>query len=875
MSQYSAEFGRGGGGIVNMSLKSGTNQVHGFVYDYLQNDVLNARAYNFTGKDQPVLPLHRNQFGAGAGGPILKNRLFWFGNWEGLRYSTSTLGQYTVPTAAEKAGDFSNAGFSIYDPATAAPNPANPSQIIRQQFPGNMIPTNRIDRAGSGLLSYYPDPNYISPTPGVLTNYLLNVPSTQTGNSYVGKIDANLSSTNTISGHYVQQLLHYGSSNMAPAVTGTTTSENGINTGITYTHIFSPRLLNAARVSYNRFVLPGSVNNNTNIMNQYNIPGWPTSSYANGFPTISIANISALSYSREIPWVAIPFKLTENTYQYLDTVSWQVGRHAFNFGVELDHLRMDEYSARSGGGGPSISGAYTTQVVGGPVSSPRNGVADMLLGDVSSFTARYQFSPGAAMKTYRLSEFIQDDWRLTPSLTINLGLRYDIFAPYHEEHDRMQNFDLATGTVLIPSTARSFTEVAFGFPNGDLPANWRYVPPNQVYTKTNFSDVSPRLGFAYAINPKVTFRGAFGIFYGATEGNDFVNAGLAYIDFSPSATIATPLTFKQGLPSGGIAKTVSSNAYAPYYAPTNRPDPYSAKYNVDVQWSPHASILFDIGYDGAISPHFPTLVPGNTPLTPGPGTLQTRQLYPNFGFFWQYLPVDNTNYNGLVVSATANSIGGLYLKSAFTFSKALGYDTGGDETLVTPHNIRYDYGPNDYDITNRWVTSAVYRIPVPASFGCVTRSLLGGWQGSGSFTMESGFPFTPTDSGAVLNLGSLGGSGNRPNVVPHTSFSPSHRSIYNWFNTAAFQNPTPYTFGNAGKNMLRGPGLIDLDFALQKRFALPWEGNGVIFRIETTNVFNHPNWGTPASNFSASNFGIIQSTQSSMRILQAVLRYEF
>ncbi len=151
-------------------------------------------------------------------------------------------------------------------------------------------------------------------------------------------------------------------------------------------------------------MLPGVVNDNQNFMNQYNIPGWPTDSYAIGSPTLNIANVSTITATREIPWVAIPFKLTENTYQYMDTVNWQIGKHAIKFGADFDHLRMDEYSARSGGGGPVFNGAYTTQTVGGSVSSPRNGVADMLLGDASSFTARYQFSPGTAMKTYRLSE---------------------------------------------------------------------------------------------------------------------------------------------------------------------------------------------------------------------------------------------------------------------------------------------------------------------------------------------------------------------------------------------------------------------------------------------------------------------------------------
>jgi hypothetical protein len=238
--------------------------------------------------------------------------------------------------------------------------------------------------------------------------------------------------------------------------------------------------------------------------------------------------------------------------------------------------------------------------------------------------------------------------------------------------------------------------------------------------------------------------------------------------------------------------------------------------------------------------------------------------------------LDRTNYNDLTASVTANTIAGLYLKSAYTFSKTLGYDTGVNEILVTKYNLDYDYeyGPLDYDLTNRWVTSAVYKLPIPSSFGPVSRSLLGGWESSGIFTLESGFPLTPTDA-VTLNVGSIGGSGRRPNVVPHESFYPSHRTINQWFNKAAFQDPAIYTFGNAGKNILRGPALNDLDFALQKRFALSLEGHSVVIRMETTNLFNHPSWGTPAANFSASTFGIIQTTQNSMRVAQAAFRYEF
>jgi hypothetical protein len=875
VSQYSAEFGRGAGGIINMSLKSGSNQFHGFAYDYLQNTVLIAQPYNFTGQVQPNLPVHRNQYGVGAGGPILKSKLFWFFNWEGLNYTKQTLGQFVVPTAAEKTGDFSQAGFDIYDPTTAAPSPSNPSLLVRQQFPGDIIPKSRIDPTGSALMSYYPNPNYTSTQAGILTNYLQSVPSTQTGNTFVGKIDLNFSASDALSAHYVQQLLYLGGTGLAPAVTGAKTSENGTNTGATYTHVFNPRLLNEARISYNRFVLGATSNFSQNIMDQYKIPGWPTGQIARGFPQVSPANITVLAQAHPLSWIAAPTAIIENTYQYMDTASWQIGKHSVKFGIEFDNLGIESSGARSGGGVMTFNGAYTTQTVGGLVSSPRTGVADMLLGDASAFTVRYVPAPlGLTLKTFRLGEFVQDDWRVSPSLTFNLGLRYDIYRPYHEEQDRVQNFDLATGTVLLADTARSFAQNALGFPNGNLPPNWAYVPRDQIYVHTNFGDVSPRIGFVYVVNQHVSVRSGFGFFYDQTVDNTFNNSGLGALEFSPTATIATPETLSGGLPSGGITNITSSNIYPPYYGPLNRPDPYSEKYGLNVDWSPRSSFLLDIGYAGSDARKFPTLVPGNMPQTPGPGTLQTRQPYPNFGFFWKYLPVDSTNYNGLTLSVTARNIHGLFVKSAYTYSKTMGYDTASDGTLVTPYNLNYDYGPLDFDLTHRWVTSAVYKLPIPTSFGPVARSLLGGWESSGIFTLESGFPFTPTDS-VTLNVGSTGGSGQRPNRVPNVPLEPSRRTINSWYNTAAFAHPTIYTWGNAGKNILRGPGMNELDCALQKRFALPWEGHSAVIRMEGTNVFNHPSWGTPSASFSSSAFGIIQSTQNSMRIAQAAFRYEF
>jgi hypothetical protein len=374
-----------------------------------------------------------------------------------------------------------------------------------------------------------------------------------------------------------------------------------------YSHVFNPGLLNEARISYNRFVLPAVLDNTENVVDQFNIPGWHTNPSGNGFPTVSIATLSSSAPIREIPAFGPPFALIENTYQYLDTITWQKGSHSIKFGAEYDHLREDRVQARSGGGIFTFNGTYTTQVIGQTVAAPRNGVGDMLLGLASSLTTQYGFD-AIRMGTYRASAFLQDDWRVTSKLTLNLGVRYDLYPPYHEQQDRFANFDLATGTRLVPESARRVVQNTLGLSNGDLPAGWKYVPVDQVVPGTNFANFAPRIGVAYAPGHNLSFRAGYGLFYSPTSNNTFNNSGTEgnpfFFDFGLTGDVQTPISLRNGFPTGGIVNVLASPSFSAYYGPLDRPDPYSEKYSANIEWSPRTNMVLDVGYMGQRAFHF-------------------------------------------------------------------------------------------------------------------------------------------------------------------------------------------------------------------------------------------------------------------------------
>ncbi|MEO7649408.1 MAG: hypothetical protein ABIZ80_02995, partial [Bryobacteraceae bacterium] len=460
-------------------------------------------------------------------------------------------------------------------------------------------------------------------------------------------------------------------------------------------------------------------------------------------------------------------------------------------------------------------------------------------------------------------------------LTVSVGLRYDYYGQYNEEQNRFTNFDFQTGERIMPSSTKPLVQSQLNIPGGNLPAGWRYDSLDKVVPKANWLNFAPRFGFAYALNNRLTVRGGYGLFYGVTVSNNANNSGTDgnpfYSDFGLPADLNNPIVVRNGFPAGGLLGALSARTFGSYYSPLDRPDPYTQKYSLNLQVSPSRLTALEIGYSGQRALRFPTLAAANVPL-PGPGTIQDRRPYPNVGGFTLYLPINDTNYNGLEMTFRLRDYHGVTIQSAFTFSKSLGYTTGTDGGLLAdPYNYRYDYGPLAYDYRKRSVSAFIYRVPTAKALPSLPRYILSNWEASSLVTLQGGFPFTVGVAGQVMNNG-IGG--NRATTLRGPVLPGDQRTRDRWFDTAAFVSPPIYEWGAQGKNTLRGPGLAVVDFAFQKSIPVH-EKKRLTFRMEATNFFNRVQLGLPSATFNAVNFGVIRSLQSGPRNIQLAARFDF
>ena len=791
-----------------------------------------------------------------------------------------------------------------------------------------------VSPTAQSLLKLYPDPN--NPTSSA-RSYQQTVPRSLDADWETGKGNWTITPKDSIDLHFLRQNQSLLSTGLNQDITETTLAQNGINSGVNYFRVISPMMVNTARIAYTRFVLTQVTTNQSNFLSGV-IPGWPVAG-ATGPPGISPASITSIAPIQLVTAFASPFRLKENNYSAQEMLSWQHGNHSFKFGGEYEQIRFWQNRGRSGGGNLSFAGTSTSASTSATLA---DGVPDMLLGLSSSVVANYVFTPnGVGLRTHYIMPFVQDDWRLLKNLTINLGLRYDIFTPYHVERDQTENFDPTTGTVLIPNSS-TFASQSYGFTNG-LPPHWAYVPRDQVYKKIYWKSFDPRFGFALQVNPRLVWRGGYGIYHIPVMGNSPLNGTTNTNDVTPSISTGAPFCIDNnhngwcptvGLPSdptGGFKAALTSQGFVPFYMQRDLPDPYSQKYTMDVQFSPTHNSSVDVGYLGANTKHFAEIYNINqAPAVSTTISLINRQPYPNFGTsLYNYGQADNTNYNGGFVSFELQAWHGLQFKSYYTYSKTLGIGTGNDQVLVTPYNPDYDYGPLDYDIRHRSVTTFIYRIP-KLEHPKLVGAIIGQWDLSGIVNLQSGMPMTVTTSGGTpLNVGTTGGSGQRPYMLHNPNLPKNQRTIQKWFDTTAFANtvwctgahtnsdtlsavpyaindpanpcqgvtaipdPTKLTnptafnhivsgtgttmaipWGNEGKNAIAGPAEQVFSTAIQRRFQL--EKGFITLRLEAYNVFNHPNYHNPSGlNLNATNFGVITGSQTYSRQLNGSLRFDF
>jgi hypothetical protein len=850
-NSMSAEYGRGGA-MVSLVLRSGTNQIHGAGWEFIRNNKLDARNYFATSG----LGFQRNQFGGQLGGPIKKDKMFLFGSIQRTDIREELPFISTVPTVLMHSGNFSELSTTITDPFPGGP-----------VYTGNIIPTcaqaGCINSVGQNIVNLFPNPNF--GTTGQLTNnFIFNGKYKFDETAFETRFDYNISSKDRFLAHYAIATPKGTNPSNFPNVDGgagsgtSATLDNRVQSvALDWTRIFNPGLLNDARVGFNRFkdaTLP--LDFGTNAGNNVGIPNANHGGNSSGLTKINISGYQQLGDSL---WV--PETIAENVYQLADTLSWTRGKHSLKFGVDFRRQQRNFFQQTAPSGQLQFSGNYSAPGSG-------FGLADALLGIPQNTLQDHLDGIVDPTRYWDLSEFVQDNIRVTPNLTLNVGLRYEINSPANGP--TVGNFDLQTLTVNTSS-------------HGGV--------------KFDKNDWAPRVGFAWNVRPSTVVRSAFGIFY-AAEGNIFDDLGLNppalavqsfnYPGSNPSTSqllAAFPTTFVQPdpkNPTGTVRTTgvIGSSSFDPV-----RRIPRIYEWNLTVEQQLSQNWLFRVGYVGTKSNNLfdhessnlnQPLVPLDTNFSgSGPfGYNQGRPFFATRPGLNVVLPLDVARlsmfYNGFQTSVEHRFAEGFNVLAAYTFAKSLGTADGNVNQcdVQNAHNIAGERGPTTPDFRHQLTVSYVYELPYGkgkhfgSSANSVAQAVLGNWEVAGVTRARSGEAFDVLMGGDVTNTGAFP---PRPDMIHDPkdfSFdiatqaalgcsNPGHQTHDCWFNQAAFAEPAlapgqsfAHLFGNARRAALRGPDMVNFDFSAYKTFRFS-ERFGLVFRAEFFNILNHPNFNLP------------------------------
>lgn len=861
-STYSAEVGGAPGGQVNLTTKNGTNELHGTAWWFNRNDAFTALA-----PFQPYSPtaapprLNRNQFGANIGGPIKKNKTFYFFNWEsGRQLSGSFGGTAFVPPMPYRTGDFSGSSAIIYDPLTGQP------------FPGNRIPADRIRNYAKKFLEFVPPPNTSEPS----INYRgprMSAPIDQ--DQYITRVDHQFSSANTLYGSYMYNIQTDDSiPTFGPDTRGNRARAQ--NASLTDVHVVSPAMVNELRLGWHRFFeheFFGTTDKKEfDVANIIGLPGVSKDPRNYGFPTFSAG------YDFPSTRGIGPRDRLNQLWQVSDNVSLRRGNHFMKFGgvIARRNWTFDESVDPRGTFG--FDGRTTS---GGAAPVREHAFAAFLLGLATS--AQVSAEPFATrMNNWWQAYYFQDDWRVSPRLTLNIGLRYEYFSPAVQRGPAV-NFDLdgpVPGFTVSRQTFWGFT---------DIP-NTSDRPPSLVYPdRDNFG---PRFGFAYQTPFLKDFvlRGGYGIYYFPEITNSWTTLTLnppIVKTYNYTSTFDKPLQVEEVFlraadPRFGL---FGAGGLDPYLA-----DSYTQQWNLTAQKKLPANIYFDLGYVGSRGVNLTMSFDGNRPIqvvTPGPGVpgVDARRPFRGFSRIGVAKSIGQSTYHSMQMKVERRVGRGLSFIGSWTWSHAIsnadistvggGYYLGGVQDV---YNLRADRADATFDIRHRLSVALLYDLPffresqIPA-----VRTLLGGWQIGAIITEQTGFAST------LSGIGDTTGTGvsSRVSVVPGQSEKLAKRTREKWFNTAAFMETPLGQFGNASRMPIHLPGLNQVDFSAVKNFRFV-ERYTLQFRAEFFNFFNHVNLGAPGLNIRAPDaFGRITSASqgpgapNEARVIQFGLKFLF
>lgn len=885
-NNYSAEYGHSTGGIVTMATRAGTNAYHGTLFESLQNDVFNARNF-FAAKRAPV---RLNQYGATFGGPVRKDKTHFFVTWEQTGQLTSFDTTSTVPTLLNRQGDFSDLRSAsgklipIYDPASGS------TASTRQQFPGNVIPVERFDPVARAAMSYFPLPNRA----GTATNANNFVGSSRNSlhrDIVVGRLDHQFRASDLVTARYYINDANTNNSGtygvpVADPLADITDVRVQSMLG-SYTHIFSPTMTNDFRYSYLRrkFIdsRPGQGDNLAAAIGltgvsdaafpSFTIPGYGVpAGFVAGNVTIPNTG-AALGNPTAVSRLQTPII----DQQFLDAFSWYRGRHALKFGVEYRAGANDEIRDRGSAGVFTISPQITD--LPGSSSSTGNALASFLLGEVNA--ASVQISDKIPSRASYLAFYAQDDWRVSDRLTINAGLRWEAEFPRRVVGNKMNSFD----PLAINPVSGTPGVVTFAGVNGT---------PERAF-QTDLNNFGPRLGFAYRIPgaSETVIRGGAGFFYGPTVSNTI--GDVASLGFSTSASYSvaqaetqSSLQLRNGFPAavrqaltpgfGAVAVGQKANTAVSYFNP-QQVAPISYQYNFSIQREVARELMVEAGYLANVSHHLTANDLSLNQVRPELMTSGNAQLVRPFPQFsnvtWINPSIGNSTYHGGFIRVEKRTSGGLSFLAHYTFSKFIddveaANEFGSTGSYMDAYNRRLDKGLSGSDVPHRLVLTMLYELPRFHNRPLLDR-IAGGWKAGLLETAESGPVFTVITTANTTNAFPAGSL--RPNLLRDAALPSDQRSVSNWFDTAAYVNPAPLTFGNSPRSGLRAAPVITTDVTLEKSFALTerWKFD---LRGEFYNLLNHAIFNVPGFTLGAADFGVVSSARSP-RTAQLAARLTF
>ena len=848
---YSAEYGRLAGGVMNMVLKSGTNQLHGAAFYFARNDVFDAR--NFF--DAQKSPLERNQFGGTLTGPVVipkvyngRNRTFFLFSWESYRQTLGENKLGILPTTEQKRGDFSAIGL-IKDPLATG---ACTNTTRTACFPNNQIPLSRISPVAIKSQQFYAPPNL----PGQLNNYRANVNDNDKWDSDVIKFDQRISDKDIVSFRYMKRY-----NNTSGPFTGSDTGlfgsfvhQHQTLTGATYTRTFSPSIINEARMGFSRTAdhETGSLAG-TDYNTQFGLPS-PLEPKLVGFPRIVITNYMVLGGA-----ASYPVDFTVNNFQWADTMTWVKSRHLIKFGADILRTQFFQPYYNNNRGTFNFTGSWTGQ-----------SYADFLLGELNSSSRQVGTTPNYLFSV-NYSLFIQDDWKIANHLTLNLGMRYELPKPPSEKYGRYTNFVPEFGKLVIASDATlKGTGITFTDPTKVATAAEVGLPNALTYPRNN--DIAPRIGLAWRPfgGNRSVIRGGYGIFYGTALQNPVRNSLANVFPFVISQTFnrvaskPTYLTFADPFPTApDLASAVTTvNGYE-VHAKTPSLQSWNLTAEREIGWQS----AIEIGYVGSKGSHLGRQYNLNQPERSASGTIFP---YPAFGTMNYYGFNANSSYNAATVILRRRIAGNFFYRFSYTYGKSIddasqlsGNSDGGYTGAQNVRDLHQDRGRSDWDIGHSVTTS--FSWTSPKSSGGFLRN----WQLAGTSRMNTGQPFTPQVSNVNLNLGEA----NRPNRVSKGTIA--NPGADRWYDVAAFPvvPQGSFKFGNSGRGILDAPGMVQINVSVLRNFFVH-ERHRVQLRAEIFNILNHANLGVPIVNVNAPNAATI-TTAGAGRLIQLGIRYSF